>query len=289
MKCQFILQHADQVTVERLCILMGISRSGFYEWRSRQESQRAKADRVLTVAIHTAYEQSRQTYGAIRIHDDLQELGYRCGKNRVARLMRQSGLKSVHRKKYRPSTTDSKHTLPIAANIVERDFTALYPNRKWGCDITYIPTLEGWLYLAVVLDFFSRKIIGWAIQEFLHATLCCEALQMALFRRQLPTDVIHHSDRGVQYASQEYRQVLQEHGITQSMSRKGDCYDNAMVESLMHTIKVECVHRFQFVTKNHARKEIADYIENFYNTKRKHSALDYKSPNDYEQINKIAA
>jgi transposase InsO family protein len=289
MKCEFVMKHVDQASIDQLCDLAGISRSGYYEWRSRQESARSKSNRVLVVAIHAAYVENRRVYGAIRLQDELKDQGYRCSKNRVARLMRLEGLKSVHRQKYRPSTTDSKHELPIANNIIERDFAASSPNRKWGCDITYVATSEGWLYLAVVLDFYSRRIVGWATDSCLHAKLCCDALKMAMLRRQSPEELIHHSDRGVQYACQEYRQLLQRHNVTQSMSRRGNCWDNAMVESLMHTLKVECVHQNKFATKQQARKEIGDYIERFYNMKRKHSALDYQSPNDYEQYYQLAS
>lgn len=219
----------------------------------------------------------------------MKDQGIACGKNRVARLMRKHGIVSVHRKRYRPQTTPSKHRLPIVENLVDQDFQAASVNQKWGGDITYVPTDEGWLYVSVLLDFHSRKVVGSATGNSLQTELCCRALTQACLLRRPPAEVIHHSDRGVQYASQEYRDVLRQHRFTQSMSRKGNCYDNAMVESFFHTLKVERTHRQRYRTREEARKDIENYIHCFYNVKRRHSSLDYRSPNDYEHINQLAA
>lgn len=282
-------KHENQLNIERLCLLAGVSRSGYYAWLHRGESARDRANRSLLVGITAGYHESRQTYGAIRIHRELEAQGTSCGRHRVARLMRKSGLRSVHRRKYRPQTTQSKHGLSLAKNIVDQDFKASKPNQKWGGDITYVPTAEGWLYVSILLDFHSRKVVGLATGSSLHAELCCRALKQACALRQPPAELIHHSDRGVQYASQAYRDVLQQHRFIQSMSRKGNCYDNAMVESFFHTLKVELTHRKRYQTREEARRDIEDYIYNFYNAKRRHSSLDYRSPNEYEFINQFAA
>lgn len=282
-------QHAQRISIDRLCRLAGISRSGYYECLNRGESVRQKANRTLLVSITAAYHESRQTYGAIRIHRELKDQGIACSKNRVARLMRKGRIVSVHREKYRPQTTQSNHSLNVAENIVDQNFQATGVNQKWGGDISYVPTDEGWLYLSVLLDFHSRKVVGSATGDSLQAQLCCRALKQACALRQPPAELVHHSDRGVQYASQEYRGLLRQHRFTQSMSRKGNCYDNAMVESFFHTLKVELTHRKRYRTREEARKEIENYIHCFYNTRRRHSSLDYRSPNEYENINQLAA
>lgn len=282
-------QYAKQMGVDRLCRLAGISRSGYYEWLNRGEGVRQKANRTLLVLITAAHHESHQTYGAIRVYRELKDQGIACSKNRVARLMRKSGLVSVHRQKYRPQTTQSNHGLNVAENIVGQDFQATKVNQKWGGDISYVPTDEGWLYLSVLLDFHSRKVVGSATGDSLQTELCGRALKQACALRQPPAELIHHSDRGVQYASQEYRNVLRQHQFTQSMSRKGNCYDNAMVESFFHTLKVELTHRRRYRTREEARKAIENYIHCFYNAKRRHSSLDYRSPNEYENMNQLAA
>jgi len=264
--------------VSRWCKVLGISRSGYYARLKRPESKRSRENRRLLVAIRSSFATSDKTYGAVRIHEDLLDEGHVCGKNRVARLMQIDGLKSVHRLKFKPQTTDSNHTHAIAPNVIHQDFTAKAPNQKWGCDLTYIPTAEGFLYVAIVMDFYSRKIVGWAASHSLAADVCCDALKMACLRRNPPQELIHHSDRGVQYASDQYRALLQSHQLTQSMSRRGNCYDNAMVESFFHTMKVErCNHR-RYQTRAEAIADIQDYIDRFYNNQRRHSALDYMCP-----------
>ena len=289
MRCEFINQQRKSYPVSVLCRICKVSRSGYYEYIHRQESQRQKNNRRLLTEITAVFAQSRKTYGALRVQRELNARGVPCGKNRVARLMRQAGLKSVHGKKFRVLTTDSKHTLPVSSNLIDQNFEASGPNEKWGCDLTYIPTEQGWLYLAVVLDFYSRKIKGWATSHTLQATVCCDALKMALLRAHPPAKLIHHSDRGVQYACSAYISLLKKHQFIQSMSRKGNCYDNAMVESFMHTLKVECVYQRRYLTRQEAHKDIGEYIEQFYNQRRRHSSLDYCSPVEYEMHSKWIA
>lgn len=272
-----------------LCKVCQVSKSGFYGWKNRRESARAKSGRILSVKISELFKLSRSTYGAIRIKKELDKQAISCSKNRVARLMRQLGLKSIHRRKFKVYTTDSKHNLPIASNVINQDFTASAVNQKWGSDITYIETTEGWLYLAIVVDFYSRRIIGWAFDTCLHAKLACNALEMALFRRKSPTRLIHHSDRGVQYASSQYTKILDANNFAQSMSRSGNCYDNAPVESCFHTVKVEGIYQFGILGIDQTKNLTIDYIENFYNSTRLHSSLDYLSPCEYESINRRAA
>ena len=266
-----------------------MSSSGYYSWLRRGESQRLWSNRVLGVEIRSIFSETDGTYGAIRTHRELRKNGIICGKNRVARIMQAEKLVSIHKKKFKPCTTDSKHLLPVAPNVIEQDFTADQPNTKWGGDITYIPTQEGFLYLAIILDFFSRKVIGRAAGDHLRAELCCEALKMALLRRRSPKNIVHHSDRGAQYASDKYSLILKQNNFIQSMSRAGNCYDNAMVESFFHTLKVERVNRRNYRTKKEALDDVIDFIENFYNTKRSHSSLDYVSPDEYELLHKLAA
>ena len=290
MKYSFIKKHRGRnFPVRFLCQVCKVSSSGYYDWLGRRESSRARENRALTVEIRALFEESDSTYGAIRIYRELKKQGRKCSKNRVARIMRREGLVSVHKRKFRVCTTDSKHSLPVAQNIIDQDFSTLAPNRKWGGDITYVRTDEGFLYFAIVLDFYSRKIVGRAGGDSLHASLCCDALKMALLRRNPPSELIHHSDRGVQYASAEYTDLLTQRKFTQSMSRKGNCYDNAMVESFFHTLKVERVNRKHYATRQEALDDITDFIENFYNIKRSHSSLDYVSPTEYETQYKLAA
>lgn len=272
-----------QYSVSFLLQVYEQSRSGYYDWKFRGESARVKADKTLLSKIRVIHGESRETYGSPRVHDALKKQGIKCGKARVERLMKDNEITSVHRRKYRVQTTDSNHSNPISDNIIDQDFSATAPNQKWGSDITYIKTNQGWVYLAVVLDFFSRKVVGYAIGDSMETWLICKALQMAYVRRGMPTDLIHHSDRGVQYASEQYRSLLTKFEFTQSMSRKGNCYDNAMVESFFHTLKVEHVYRYDFENLDQAKRSIVDYIENFYNKNRSHSSLNFLSPIDFER------
>ena len=262
-----------------------VSRSGYYAWRRRPESERFGANRKLVVAIREVHRQSRETYGSPRVHQALLHRGIACGVHRVARLMRVNEIRAKAPRKFRV-TTKSDHRRPVAPNILARDFEATYPNQKWAGDITYIPTGEGWLYLAVVVDLFSRMVVGWSMKPYMSAELACDALRMAIVTR-LPFEqaLLAHSDRGSQYASRAHQQILTAFGISCSMSRKGDCWDNAVVESFFATLKKELTHHTPFETREQARREIFDYIEVFYNRVRLHSTLGYLSPYEFEQQN----
>lgn len=280
-KYQFVKDHASQYAVAMLCRVLGVSRSGYYDWRTRPASQRSQANRTLVEQIQAIHAQSRHTYGSPRIHAELASQGVRCSAKRVARLMRLAGIRARRPRRTR-ATSDSHHTLPVAENVLKRAFDAPAPNTKWAADITYIGTHEGWLYLAVVMDLFSRRIIGWSMQPTLASSVVLDALQMALHQRQPSELVIHHSDRGSQYASDDYQVALAAAGIQCSMSRKGDCFDNAPVESFFGTLKTELVYHQQYTPRNQARSAIFEYVEVFYNRQRRHSALGYRSPAEYE-------
>lgn len=264
------------------CQALGVSRSGYYAWRRRPESNRARESRCLIVEIRAIHEQSRRTYGSRRIHAELWSRGLRCGRNRVARLMQATGIQAVIRRRYR-YTADSRHDYPVAPNVLERNFRAEGRDRVWLTDITYIPTEEGWLYLSAVLDLHSRRAVGWAMGDRQDRGLTLRALEMALGRRRPGTGLIHHSDRGSQYACWDYQKLLSTCGMVPSMSRRGNPYDNAAMESFFRTLKVELVYRRRFETREEAKAAIADYIELFYNCRRRHSALGYQSPAEYEQ------
>ena len=268
-----------------LCQLLEVSPSGYYDWQKRRYSpgKRAKEDKVLAQEIALIHLESRRTYGSPRIAMQLRSQGYRHGRNRIARLMREQNLSGRQKRRYRVCTTDSNHCLPIAPNHLAKAPKPTQPNQIWVADITYIKTAEGWLFLAAILDLYSRRIVGWAMSPWIDTTLILKALQMALSTRRPPTKLLLHSDRGVQYASREYRKALQAAGLRASMSRKGNCYDNATMESFWSTLKLELVYRRQFRTRTEARSELFDYIECFYNRKRIHSALGYLSPIDFEQ------
>jgi putative transposase len=261
---------------------MQVSRSGFYAWKARGPSARKREDERLLEGILFSFERSRGTYGSPRILRDLREQGYCCGRQRVARLMRQAGLKPTVRSRFRV-TTDSKHALPVADNLLAREFTASAVDVKWASDITYLWTGEGWLYLAVTLDLFSRRVVGWSMQSRLDRSLVVNALESALCQRRPEAGLLHHSDRGSQYASGEFQAMLCRQGIACSMSRKGDCWDNAAVESFFGTLKQELVNRCQFATREIARKEVFEYIEVWYNRQRRHSTLGYMSPAQFER------
>lgn len=289
MRYQFIAVHRSQWRLNTMCRCLGVSRSGYFSWRNRKPSRRSCEDAELTELISASSQRSRGTYGSPRIHDDLKDLGHSVGRKRVARLMKAAGITSCHHRKKYVQTTDSNHDLPIAPNILKQDFTATEPDMKWVTDITYVRTKEGWLYLAAVMDLHSRRIVGWAMENNMTTALVLRALDMALHQRQPHSSLIHHSDRGSQYASYEYKNKLFDAALIQSMSRKGCCYDNAAMESFFHTLKVECVHRETFRTRKEASQSIFDYIETFYNRIRKHSALDYVSPVQFEaQVNACA-
>ena len=275
--------------VKQLCKTLGVSRAGFYAWCQRPESERSWANQALVSRIRVIHAKSRQTYGSPRVHDALKKDGIACGKNRVARLMQGDKIVSVHRRRFKPQCTDSNHEHPVAENVLGQEFSATRPNQKWVGDITYIWTAEVWLYLAVILDLFSRKVVGWATSSRPTAELACRAFEMAVFRRGRPSDLVYHSDRGVQYASFEFRRRLQSLGVTPSMSRRGNCYDNAVAESFFHTLKVEWIRRHRYASRWAAKCMIADYIEEFYNTNRSHSSLGNFSPVEYEEANRLVA
>lgn len=264
-----------------MCQVLSVSESGYYAWWKRLPSHRQAENQRLVEQIRFAYEQGRHVYGSPRIHAELRAQGIACGKHRVARLMQQAGLQAVH-KRHRVCTTDSKHSDPVAPNLLQRDFTATAPNRKWLTDITAVWTTEGWLYLAVVLDVYSRLVVGWAMASHREESLVEAALWMALGRRQPGEELLHHSDRGSQYTSQAYQALLAQFQIQVSMSDKGDCYDNAMMESFFSSLKTECVNQHSYQTYAEAKLSIFEWIEVFYNRQRRHSSLDYLSPASYE-------
>lgn len=264
-----------------MCQVLAVSSSGYYAWRKRPPSRRAQKNDRLVKRIQQIHKASYGTYGSPRVHAQLRAEGFSCSKKRVERLMRDNGIQA-QRKRRRKRTTYSNHAYPIAANLLQQDFQAERPNQKWAADITYIPTREGWLYLAVVLDLFSRKVVGWAMDQTLEATLTLKALQMALDTRRPSADLIHHSDRGSQYACVAYQEVLKNKGIQVSMSATGNCYDNAAMESFIGTLKSERTHLQEYRFRAEARTDIFAYIEGFYNRRRRHSALGYLCPEDFE-------
>jgi len=277
----------NDYSILTLCAHLEVSPSGYYDWQKRQAnpSPRAVENQTLLREISQIHALSRQTYGSPRIVDALRKKGRRHGRNRIAHLMQQAGLCGRQKGRYRVQTTDSNHDEPIAPNRLAQEPKATAPNQLWVADITYIETQEGWLYLAGILDLYSRKLVGWAMSERIDTSLVLKALGMALLHRQPPANLLLHSDRGVQYASGDYRQALQAARLVPSMSRKGNCYDNATMESFWSTLKLELIYRRDFATRAQARTEIFDYIESFYNRQRTHSALNYLSPVDFELKN----
>ena len=270
-----------------MCEVLQVSRSGYYAWLKKPESRKAQEDQVLSKVIKEIHEESNRTYGSPRVHEELVRRGKRHGLNRVARLMRKDGLRAKTRRKFK-ATTNSKHDLPVAPNLLDRDFTPERPNQVWVADITYIWTGEGWLYLAIVLDLFSRAVVGWSMSERMTKRLVIDAFTLAVKRRNPPPGMLHHSDRGSQYASKDFQSILAKHGAICSMSRKGNCWDNAPAESFFSTLKRELVYHCQYFTREQARQSIFSYIERFYNRKRIHSTLGYRTPNEVDQ-EKLAA
>jgi putative transposase len=287
MRYRFIQAHRNEFRVWLMCRVLGVSRGGFYLWLKRPESQRSVENGRLVEAIRAIHRESRGVYGSPRVHARLRAQSGRYGRNRIARLMREMQIQGKRRRKFRV-TTDSDHTLPISENILDRKFTIGMPNKAWVADITYIATKEGWLYLAGVLDLYSRRIVGWAMGSRISRHLVERALWMAICNRGPKPGLLHHSDRGCQYASHDYRKLLERRGIVCSMSRKGNCWDNAVMESFFGTLKTELVYHREYETREEARSDIFDYIEVFYNRQRLHSALGYRSPADFEKIAKAA-
>ena len=281
MRFRFIQAEKAIYPVSVMCRVLQVSRSGFYAWVRRPESARSRDDRKLLVVIRAAHQASRKTYGSPRMFRELRDDGHTAGRHRVARLMREHDIRGRRRRRFR-NTTQSGHAHPVAANTLDRCFTAPSPDAAWVTDITYIWTLEGWLYLSVILDLYSRRVVGWAMSSRIDQALTLRALRMALDARRPKSGLLHHSDRGSQYAAGAYRRTLAANGIACSMSRKGDCWDNAVAESFFATLKVELVHETVFRTQAHAQRELFEYIEVFYNRVRRHSSLGYVSPVDYE-------
>jgi len=284
----FILENEVSFGVKLLCRMLSVSVSGYYAWKKRPESARDQRKLTVVRAIEDAHRSSRGAYGSQRIYRQLKALGHEVGKSTVERLMRDNGIRSKRRRKFRVTTTDSNHRLPIAANELGRDFVAEAPNAKWSADITYVPTKEGWLYLAVILDLFSRSVVGWSMDYTMPTELTLRALRMALEKRQPGRGLLHHSDRGSQYAAHDYRKLLQARGVVCSMSRKGNCWDNAVTESFFGSLKTEFVHHETFETRAEARTKIFEWIEVFYNRNRLHSSLGFMSPEQYEATKRVA-
>lgn len=284
MTYTFIREHAGCWPVQLMCRVLGVSRSGYYEWRDRPDSPRTVANRALLGEIRRLKARHHNRYGSPRMHAALRAKGFRCSRGRVERLMRSHGIRAVAGRRFRPTTTDSRHQLPVAPNLLEQNFQAAEPNRIWLGDITYIPTGEGWLYLAAVLDLATRKIVGWAMRDHMRTELALSALLMAVQRQRPEPGLICHSDRGSQYAGGIYRQHLTAIQARASMSRKGCCYDNAPMESFFHTLKVELVHQRQWATREEAKRDLFAYIETYYNRARIHSAIGYMTPEHAERL-----
>lgn len=282
MKFHFIKEHLQQFSMEAVCDVLEVSRSGYYAWRDRPRSGQAKRREELAAKIQLIHQENRQVYGSPRVCRVLRSQGESVCENTVSRVMRQHGIRAKTKKKFVPRTTNSVHNQPVADNLLNREFAAEGPNRKWTVDITYVPTDEGWLYLAGVLDLFSRKIVGWAMADHMRTDLVSDALRMAIVHRRPGKGMLHHSDRGVQYASEDYQQLLKEHHMDVSMSGRGECWDNACVESFWGTLKTELINHEHYATRESARQAIFEYIEVFYNRKRLHSSLGYLSPEAFE-------
>ncbi|CAM4378904.1 MAG: IS3 family transposase ISAzvi9 [Legionellaceae bacterium] len=271
MKYAFIREHSKQFSIALMCELFSISRSAYC---TRSPSQQEQANRQLDRQITVIYNQHKKRYGSPRITRELLAQNEKCSHTRVARRMKEMGLVAVAKKKFKV-TTDSEHNLPIYKNILSCDFSTTGMNQKWACDITYVHTKEGWLYLAVVIDLYSRAIIGWSMSNRMKKTLVCDALMMALFKRKFPKNVIVHSDRGSQYCSGKYQNIIKDYRLVGSMSRKANCWDNAIAESFFHTLKVELIHESVYKTRKQARLSIFQYVEGYYNNRRKHSSINY--------------
>lgn len=286
MKYAFIQRHRHEFHITRMIKVLRTSRSGYYDWRARQlkPSVRVQRQAELDAQVRQAFVAAKFRNGAIRLRQDLEELGVSRNRKTISKSLNRQGLKAKAAKKFK-ATTNSRHTLPVAPNLLQQDFKATAPNRKWVGDITYLWTNEGWLYLAVVLDLFSRKVVGWAMSERMTAHLVCDALRMALWRRRMPVGVIVHTDRGSQYCGKEYQTLISGHNLLCSMSAKGNCYDNACAESFFHSLKVEAIHGESCDTRQAMRERVFEYIEVDYNRTRRHSANGYISPELFEALN----
>lgn len=287
MKYVCIKAHSDQFPVRMMCRLLGVSRSGFYAWRRRPPSEKTKRSRRLVVKIKAIFKRTRRSYGSPRIWRELLDNGEQVGRGQVARLMREHGIRAKQSRKFKV-TTNSKHKLPVAPNILGDMESVIAEDEVWVTDITYLWTREGWLYVAAIMDLLSRRIIGWAASSRMKNDLVIEAFHRALALRGPVPGLIHHSDRGSQYASTTYQKLLKASGIISSMSRKGNCYDNAAMESFWHSLKVEWLFDFEFETRREAVREVAGYIDGFYNPERRHSSLGYISPIEFEAVARLA-
>jgi putative transposase len=284
MSFRLIEAEKAEHSISRLCRVLGVTRAGYHAWRERPPSRRELGDRELEGLIADVFRDSRETYGAPRVHAELRAAGVRVGKKRVARLMRRLALEGVSRRGKRRRTTTPDPAAPPAPDLVKRQFVAGRPDELWLADITYLPTYEGWLFLAVVMDVCSRKIVGWSMRDDLRSELVVDALGMAIQRRKPKPGLVHHSDRGSQYTSLSFGRTLRDSGLLASMGRRGDAFDNAPCESVISTIKNELINRSRFKTRDQARLAVFDYIETFYNPRRRHSSLGQRSPDEYERI-----
>jgi putative transposase len=283
MRFAFIDTWRKTFPIHRMCKVLRVTSRGYRAWRCRPMSRRQREDMVLLAHIREQHKLSLHSYGRPRMTEELQELGIDVGHRRVGRLMRQNGIEAVRTRKYKV-TTDSNHSFAIAPNLLDRDFSATAPNQKWAGDITYIWTSEGWLYLAVILDLYSRRVIGWAVSNRMKRDLAIRALDMAVALRQPPKGCIHHTDRGSQYCSHDYQKRLRKHGFLVSMSGKGNCYDNAVVETFFKTLKAELIWRTPWQTRRKVEMALFEYINGFYNPRRRHSTLGGKSPLAFERL-----
>lgn len=288
MKFEFIRVEKAFYPVTVLCSVLAVSKSGFYAWKRRPLSARKKEDALLSVEVAATHERTRRVYGSPRVHADLKARGVRVGKKRVARLMREQGLRARQKRRFR-KTTDSVHAFPVAPNLLARNFETSAPNEVWVADVTFVATGEGWLYLAAIVDLFARRVVGWATSVFNDRELVLDALTKALDARRPPAGLIHHSDRGSTYASDDYRRALERHEFVASMSRKGDCWDNAVAESFFATLRAELLDHLRPATRSDATAAIGEYIDSFYNPVRRHSHLSYVSPIEFELKAQVAA
>lgn len=283
MRYGFVARHHTVWPTRAMCRVMEVSHSGFYEWLGRTPSQRQRENLRLSGRIRESFEASERTYGSPRVWRDLHDWGESCSEKRVAQLMQAAGLQARRKRRRSPTDTGVRPEHSVAANMLERQFEADAPNRKWVADFTYIWTAEGWLFVAAVLDLYSRRIVGWSMSGAMTAQLVSDALLMALWRRGKPDELLHHSDQGSQYTSEDFQRLLHDHGIVCSMSRRGDCWDNAAMESFFSSLKTERTSRKRYVTRDEARADVFDYVERFYNPRRRHSTLGYLSPMQFEQ------
>ena len=284
----FVAKHRGIWPVAFLCEALGVSRSGFYAWLIRCPSARSRREEVLSAKIKSSFRDSDQTYGARRVWHDLLAAGMECGLHAIERLMRRNGLRARPRRRRLPIDIGDRPTAALSANVLDRRFEAPAPNRKWVADFTYIWTGEGWLYVAAVLDLFSRRVVGWSMSAAMTTELVTDALVMAIWRRGRPKELLHHSDRGSQYTSEAFQRLMTEHGVTCSLSRSGNVWDNAAMESFFSSLKVERVARKIYRTRDQAKADVFDYIERFYNPRRRHSTIGYLSPMEFEQKTRLA-